>query len=169
MKVAHGRASILAIALLSMVATACLLKLSFAQNGQPAGDGPHFFLVSYDETVITDPTQRQLYQSLADVLNGWQQIPNDRLNYYSAVDNQNGYAITGWQGIITTVQPNNNGYSVTVSITPTLTTDAAGSQSVPMTADYSEVFQVNHDNTFQYTGFLDPQRLAGHLPDIADL
>ena len=134
---------------------------------QPVYDGPAAFLVSYDTQTNLDPNTAQLYQTLASVLNGSLRVPNDRLNYYSAVNSQNDCQILGWEGIVTGVAPNANGYLVTLDVHPYLGSVTDGASAFVVSGDYSEQYQVNNDGSFQYTGFLDPQGLAGQLPAIS--
>jgi hypothetical protein len=134
---------------------------------QVAGSGPPFFLVTYDMEANLGDCVAQTYQNMANILNGYADVPADRTNYYSAVDNANDCEITGWQAIISNVQPNCNGYLVTLSIIPTLASNTFGQSAVIMDSDYSEQYQVNNDGSFTYEGFLDPNGLAGEMPSIA--
>lgn len=119
--------------------------------------------VMFDPTNLDQNTQ-QLYQSMQDSLNGSTFVPNDRTNYYSQVNNVNGFTLNGWQGIITNVQPNPNGNLVTVDVLPGLSSDDVGACAIICDSDYSEQYQVFGDGTFQYIGFLDPQGLGGLMP-----
>lgn len=106
------------------------------QGGQQ-NDGPAFFLVSYDTKANLNQGEVQLYQNMVNLLNGYANVPQDRLNYFSALNNANGCTITGWQGYISNVQPNCNGYAVTISITPTLASNTYGQAAVVYDSDYS--------------------------------
>jgi hypothetical protein len=119
--------------------------------------------VAFDPTNLDQNTQ-QLYQSMQNSLNGSTFVPNDRTNYYSAVINVNGFVLNDWGGIITNVQPNANGFLVTVDVVPSLSSDTVGPNAIICDSDYSEQYQVFGDGSFQYVGFLDTQGLAGQMP-----
>jgi hypothetical protein len=78
----------------------------------------------------------------------------------------NSCTITGWTGVITGIQPNCNGYLVSVLVTPALSSDVYGASTIVVASDYTEQYQVNNDGSFQYLNSLDPQGLAGQLPDL---
>jgi hypothetical protein len=111
-----------------------------------------------------DANTQQLYQSMSDALDGFADVPNDRSNYYSAVNNVNGFVVLGWGGCITNVQPNGNGNLVTIAVTPPLAADGVGALALIIDSEYAEQYQVFADGTFQYVGFLDPLGFAGQMP-----
>lgn len=163
MKVRHGLIGIAAV-----LGVACLFTVVRGQV-PPPDDDPGPFLVSYNERIITDPDARLIAQNLANTLNGYNVIPNDRLAYYAAVNNNNGCEISAWQGSITDFQANANGYLVTMSVLPTLSSEEYGPATLVLNSDYTEQFQVNNDGTFAYAGSFDPQGLAGLMPSLAGL
>jgi hypothetical protein len=134
------------------------------QNPPPADPQPAFSVGFNDQAVPMD--QIQLYQNIATTLSGFNQVPNDRLTYYSAVNNNNNCTIVGWGGFITGIQPNCNGYLVSVLVTPSLSSPVYGGAAIVIGADYTEQYQVNNDGSFQYLNSLDPQGLAGQMPDL---
>jgi hypothetical protein len=158
---------IVLVAILGIGAT--VLSMGICVNSVRGDDDPPDFWVTYDNQVIVDPNAQQLYQSMGNILTGWAGLPNDRLNYYSAVDNNNDCVINGWQGIISNVEANCNGYLVTVAVVPLLASDTYGTTAVVMDSDYSEQFQVFKDSTFEYIQSLDPLGLAGQMPGLAGL
>lgn len=124
-------------------------------------------------TVMFDPTDldantQQLYQTMQDSISGYAVTPNVRTAYYTTVNNANGYVVNDWCGLITNVQPNANGYLVSVDVVPSLSgnTVACG---VIVDSDYSEQYQVFADGTFQYVGSLDPQGTSGQMFTIIGL
>jgi hypothetical protein len=158
------------IAIASLACAACLFKTVRSRvvppparaavvDGLPLG-------VCFSPLNLDQATQ-QLYQNMVNILNGYTGVPNDRLNYYSAIVNADGYSVGVWTGGISSVQPNCNGYLVTVLVTPAFSSPDYGPVGVPVDSDYSEQYQVFNDNTFQYVGSLDPQGLAGQMPAIA--
>lgn len=175
-----GRIAVVAIVVIG--GTACFWRLALARVGQQPSrygpqigqefippDGPTAFLVSINGTANLDPNTKQLHQSMATALNGYAVVPNNRLTYWSAVNNANAFVVMGWQGMITDVQANGNGNLVTVMVSPSLASDTYGQACVILNSDYSEQYQVNNDGTFVYVGSFDPQGLAGQLPGIASL
>ena len=67
-----------------------------------------------------DAATYQLYESVRSNINGDVNIPIARTNYYSTVNNVNGYNLNGWGGIITSIQPNAHGYLVSIDVQPEL-------------------------------------------------
>lgn len=145
-----------------LIAALAALKGVHAQIGQPPNDGPPAFLVVGDPDAPAG--SQATFDAMAATLNGSPAIPADRINFFAAVINPPNSVITGWQGVVTGVQPNGTGNQVTVLVSPTLTTDTYGPATIITSSQYSEVYQVNADNTFQYLGFLDPQNMAGQPP-----
>lgn len=123
--------------------------------------------LTFDPTNLDAYTQ-QLYQTMQNIINSYAISPNDRIIYYSAVDNVNGYMVNGWQGIITNVQQNANGYLASIDVLPDLSSDSAAS-AIIVDSDYSEQFQVFPDGSFQYTRSFDPLGQAGQMPTIIGL
>jgi hypothetical protein len=132
-------------------------------------DQPPAFCVVVDPTLNLTPDQQALYQQMATDLQDVAAIPNDRLNYYSAVNNPPNYVIRGWGGTVQNVQPDCcGGYLVTVFVKPHLSTTAYGNSTIILTSDYCEIYQVTNDVP-QYVSFTDPAGLAGQMPDFLGL
>jgi len=169
MKVAFGKyfalASVLCVAgllaMFNLLPSNRTAKASLQQPGLPLS-------VMFDASNLDANTQ-QLYQSMQNSIDGFAITPADRASYYSAVNNVNGYTVNSWQGIITNVQQNANGYLVSVDVLPGLSEDNGSACAITANSDYSEQFQVFADGTFQYVGSLDPQGLAGQMPVIVGL
>lgn len=78
--------------------------------------------VGVDWSLQLDPDTQALYQRMADLLSGVTTVPNDRLNYYSAVNKPPDWVIERWSGLVTNVQPAaGGGYTVTVTANPHFT------------------------------------------------
>lgn len=123
--------------------------------------------VEADWSLELNESDQALYDQVAATLTGVSDIPNDRTNYYSAVNNTPGYTINGWTGLVNSVTPDGNGgYNVTVSVDPKLSTTQFGLYT-DMESDYSEQYSINANNNVTYLGFLDPQGLAGLLTSFA--
>jgi hypothetical protein len=123
--------------------------------------------MSFDPSNLDANTQ-QLYQSMQDAINGYAITPANRTTYFSAVYNSNGFVANGWAGTITNVQPNGNGYLVSVDVIPCMSCEWAAC-AIIVDSDYYEQYQVFPDGTFQYVGSFDPQGLAGQMPTIIGL
>ncbi len=156
------------VIVVGLAAAACLVAGVYGYAARRTAQVQGYPLeVSVDSTGMDQYTQ-QLYQSMQNILNGYTGLPADRLNYYAAVNDANGWVIVGWGGFITNVQPNGSNFVVTLTVRPTLSSDTQGACGAILNADYSEIYEVFGDGTFLYTGFLDPLGLAGRLPqDIA--
>ncbi len=169
MKTAFGKFVAFATALIAVGTLAMsyfpasyrVAKASLQQPGLPLS-------LMFDSSIL-DANAQQLYQSMQDVINGYAITPADRTTYYSAVNNANGHVVNGWQGIITNVQQNANGYLVSIDVIPSLSSDTGSACEIVFDSDYSEQYQVFADSTFQYVGSLDPQGLAGQMPVIVGL
>jgi hypothetical protein len=132
-------------------------------HGMPDDDGLPPFNVLVDPTLTLTPAQLAIYQQLATDISGFATIPNDRLNYYSAINSPPDSTIGGWNGLIQNVQANDCGYVVTVFVTPNLSTTDFGGATVICVSDYCETYQVTND-IVQYLGFTDPNGLGGQSP-----
>jgi hypothetical protein len=112
--------------------------------------------------------QQALYNDMALAVSGYTTVPQDRLNYYSAVNSPPNYVINGWGGIITNVAAQDGGtYLVTVAVFPYLSTAALGASTM-VGSDYSEQYSVDESENVTYAGFLDPQGLAGSMPVLSN-
>lgn len=139
----------------------------------PKATGATFQQSGLPLTVMFDPTNldanaQQLYQAMQNAISGYAITPPDRTTYFSAVNDDNGYTVNGWRGIITNVQPNANGNLVSVDVLPDLSCDGAAC-AVIVDSDYFEQYQVFPDGTFQYVESFDPQGLAGQMPTMVGL
>lgn len=122
--------------------------------------------VSVDFTLNLDPQSQALYQQMATAISAYIGVPNDRLNYYSAVNNPPNWVIGGWGGLVHDVEPDGNGgYVVTVLVNPDLSATPYGT-GVTISTDYSERYSVDANNNVQYLGFLDPGGWAGQQPFV---
>jgi len=120
---------------------------------------PDPFEVIVDPDLNLDPNTQALYQQMAATLDGYAAVPQDRLNFYSALNN-----IAAWGGVVEDVQPNGGGYLVTVNVNAVLSPGDNGLVSfVAMPGPYSEIYQVTN-GVIQYMGFNDPQNAAGQQP-----
>ena len=127
------------------------------------GDDPPFFNAIVNPNLNLDANTFALYQQMATTLSAVTDVPNDRLNYYSAVNQPPVYQILGWEGMVSTVQANNGGYLVGVSVVPYLS--AEGGAGVVSNSDYLETYQITN-GVVQYVGSADPQSLAGQMPVV---
>jgi hypothetical protein len=109
-----------------------------------------------------DPETKALYEQLAKQLSGVG-VPDDRLNFYSALIGAPGYRIKGWAGVIDAAAPIPGGYLVTVRVSPSVDSDRFGPATV-VSSEYAEQYRVIN-GTVQYVGFLDPEGMFGKFPD----
>ena len=125
----------------------------------PFGPGSPTWQVSVDWGLTLDDDTQQLYQQMADLLTTVTDIPADRLNYYSAVNNAE-WVIGGWNGMVDNVQPAaGGGYLITVSAVPYF----PDRTQVAIYSEYTEQYLINQ-GTMTYVGFQDPNHLAGTMP-----
>ena len=135
-------------------------------SGRVDGDPPPDpFPVAIDPTLNLDPDTQALYQQMATALDGYAAVPNDRLNFYSAINNPPNSAVTCWGGFVEDVQPAaGGGYQVTVAVTASTATSDLGPRTLPaMAGPYYELYNVN-GGVIQYLGFQDPRNVAGQPP-----
>ena len=123
--------------------------------------------VSYDPTGL-DPATDQLYQNIENTLQGDSGYPNNRATFFSGYNADNGFTMRGWGAYITAVEPNGNGYLVTLSITPGLSSTTIGTICLIADLNYSEQYQVNNDGTFQYVASFDSNNAAGLVSTLID-
>ncbi len=165
MKSSSGRYAVLVVAL----GTATLFAMIHTHTSHQAAGAslqqPGLPLSVMFDSSNLDQTTRQLYQAMQDALDGYAVTIDARTAYYSAVDNVNGYTVNGWQGIITDVEQNANGYLVSIDVVPGLSADWTAC-AVIVDSDYSEQYQVNNDGSVVYVGSLDPKGLAGQMPTM---
>ncbi len=115
-------------------------------------------------TLNLNQNQQNLYEEMALVLSSYTTVPQDRLDYYSAVNSPPGSVINGWSGVLTNVQAEAGGsYLVTVLVSPYLSTATYGAVT-SVDTDYSEQFTINANDQVTYVGFLDPLGYAGETP-----
>ena len=80
--------------LAAVVTSVCLLKVVHAELPQepiPADDTP-LFCVGFDADIVP-AAQQPLYRQIVKTLIGFTDVPNDRLTYFSAVNNNNNCVI----------------------------------------------------------------------------
>jgi len=131
----------------------------------PLVAGGNTWSVRVDWTLNLNNQQEALYQQMTTLLSNNTTIPQDRLNYYSAVNNPPTYVISGWGGVLTNVQQQGNGtYLLTVSVCPFFSAAALFGSSTEVFTDYSEQYSVDANNSLSYVGFLDPKGWAGQMP-----
>lgn len=132
----------------------------------PAAAQPQpFWRVSVSWGLQLDANTQALYQHMADLLSGVTAVPNDRLNYYSAVNRPPDWVIGGWTGMVTDVQPSvGGGHVVTVTANPVF----PDWTSVTIFSDYSEHYNIDQFNNIVYVGFSDPNNWAGKMPGFAN-
>jgi len=119
-----------------------------------------------DFTLQLDAPTAALYQQMVTLMGGYTAVPNDRLNYFSAVLNNPDFVLERWGGLLSNVQPNPmGGYLLTVKIGPQLSSPT--SQPMIFNWNYGEQFSVDANNNIQYVGFLDPDNGAGKLPGMS--
>jgi hypothetical protein len=112
---------------------------------------------------------QQLYQSMASVLTGVVIVPNDRLNYWSAVNNPPNSSISSWYGSVTVVTPDGNGgYLVTVAASPNVTLASGGAVSASL-GNYTEQWDIDVNNNATFVQSFDPEGLAGQMPTLMAL
>jgi hypothetical protein len=109
-----------------------------------------------------DPETKALHEQLAKQLSGVG-VPDDRLNFYSALIGAPGYRITGWTGVLDEADPIPGGYLVTVRVGPSLESDELGNATI-VDSEYAEQYRVVN-GTVQYVGFLDPEGMFGKFPE----
>jgi len=120
--------------------------------------------VSVDWSLTLNASDQALYQRMATLLSGVTAVPNDRLNYYSAVINDIG----SWGGLVSIVQSDNNGgYVVTVPVSGCVLSGHLGGSSMTLFTDYSELYHIDANNNVTYAGFLDPNGWAGSMPGMS--
>ena len=130
-----------------------------------AADTPFWNVTVLWSLNLDGPTQA-LYQQMANLLSGVNAVPNDRLNYYSAVNDPPTWVIQSWSGMVSNVVANPDGsYQVTVTANPLF----AGQSSLSLLSDYSEIYNIDQDNNINYVGFSDPNNWAGTIPGLANM
>jgi hypothetical protein len=127
--------------------------------------GAQVFPVYIDSEMNLDPTTQALYQQMATTLTGYAVVPNDRTNYFSALNNNPDFQFNYWTGVVLNVQAVAGGNLVTVGVDPVFTNRA----SVLTPCDYSEQYLVGNDGSITYQGFSDPNGYAGQMPTANDL
>lgn len=127
------------------------------QGGVPqvavAFDDPAFDVEVPPDLSLT-PVQLALYESMADQISSYADIPTARTNFFSGA----GYTLLGWEGNVNDVTAIAGGYRVTVSVVPRLVT--GDDTPVSVSSDYSERFDVIN-NTVTYIDSLDPLGQSG--------
>ena len=117
--------------------------------------------VTVDWGLTLDANHQALYQNMATLLSGVAAVPQDRDNYYSVIINDVG----SWLGMVSDVQAaNGGGYVVTVSVSPLISPGSLYGDATGVGGDYSEIYHVDVNNNVTYSGFTDPEGMAG-LPD----
>lgn len=116
--------------------------------------------VVVDPTLQLDQNTQNLYQQMASILDGSSFVPADRRNYYSAYVNSNTETIHGWSSWLQNVAPNCNGYIVTITVIPTMSSSNAGGCTILDGSSYFEQYEVTNGQA-QYVGFIDPNGTAG--------
>ena len=167
MKSRYGRSTVI----VATLAIAGLCTMIYTQSSRRAAASysqqPGLPLVVTFNPTNRDANTQQLYQTMQNLINGFAMTPADRMTYYSAMNNVNGYVIDSWCGFITNVQQNANGYLVSIDVLPEIS--GAAACAIVTGVDYSEQYQVFADGSFQYVGSLDPQGLAGQMPGVIGL
>lgn len=129
----------------------------FTEPVQP----PASFKVEVDQDLI-DPDDMQACEQIAILLSTSNQVPNDRLAYYSAVDDPPHFIIEGWGGMIESISDDNGVKVVSVAVRVFLNSLEYGPRTFAR-SDYSEIYRVSGDS-FQYVGFTDPKGWGGKMP-----
>jgi hypothetical protein len=125
--------------------------------------------LSVDPQLQLDAPTQQLYQQMSNAINGNAFVPNDRLTYYSSVNDQNSYTINGWAGFVENVQDDGNGgYLVSIRVSPQLDSTDFDLNSIVCDFNYTETYDVNN-GVCNYVGFADPAGLSGQMPCIIQL
>ncbi len=127
------------------------------------GNNP-VFPVSVDSGLTLDQTTQALYQQMATTLTGYATVPNDRTNYFSALNNNADFQFGWWAGTIENVQTINGGHVVTVGVYPVFTNRA----TVLVPNDYTEQYLVGNNGSITYQGSADPNGYAGQMPGNVD-
>jgi len=108
-----------------------------------------------------DANTQTLYQQMATLLSGVTAVPNDRVNYDSAVIND----IANWQASLSNVQSDGSGgHAVTLRVGPVIAEGKWFGSSGTMASDYTEIYHVDSKNNITYVGFTDPNGSAGQEP-----
>ena len=127
---------------------------------------PPFWDVGVDWGLQLDAETQALYQQMANLFSTVNAVPNDRLNYYSAVNDPPNWTIQNWTGLVTGVAANGDGtYQVTVTANPCF----AQSTTLVILSDYSEIYHVDQNNNATYVGFSDPNNWAGTIPGLVNM
>jgi hypothetical protein len=131
-----------------------------AMNVEPA------FPVTVSHTLDLADDGKALYEQMAKQLTGLAAVPDDRLNFYSAV--LQAYRIRGWMGMVDHVEPIPGGYLVTVLVGPDIEpTDEIG-PIIGVFSRYAEQYRVVN-GVIQYAGCLDPENMAGKMPGMLSM
>jgi hypothetical protein len=117
------------------------------------------FPVSVDPTLDLDPSTLARFQKLADQLTGHADVPNARLDFYSAFVESREFKVTGWQGILMDAEPNPGGTIVKLGVMPAFAIPLA------FAVNYYENYLVRDDGAIQFLGTEDPLNFAGRFPD----
>ncbi|QEH38093.1 hypothetical protein OJF2_66910 [Aquisphaera giovannonii] len=125
--------------------------------------------VTVNPDLQLDAPSQLIYQQMANTLKGSGFVPNARLTYYSSVNNQGSYSITGWLAFIENVQPDGSGgYIVTISVSPAINDASYSLNSVVADFNYTEKYHIPN-NSFTYIDSFDAEGLAGQYPAILRL
>ena len=123
--------------------------------------------VDYDSTNLDDATN-QIYLNVQNTLTGFTGYPNDRATFFAGYNDSNGFSLSGWGAWIHAVQANGNGFLVTVSVSPGLSSSKIGADCQIDDLAYTEQYQINNDGTFQYIASFDPNNQAGQVSALID-
>jgi hypothetical protein len=156
-----------ALLLMASATAVVFLKTSQAMPNVPVMQSNTFPMSVRFEPTNLDAGTVQLYQNIANVLNGYNVLPDNRANFFSAYNADNGFSIFLWNASIVAAQQNCNGYLVTLRVWPGMSS-TFGTDCIINDLSYSEQYQVNNDSTVVYIGSLDPNGQAGLLSSSID-
>ncbi len=124
--------------------------------------------VSHNPQAALDAKTLVLHKRLASIIDGWDEIPEARVHYFSGVGNIPSGTVNGWQGTIIHVEPSDGGYLVTMRIMPSIISEL-GACTIPLGCNYLEQFLVTKANTFEFVASLDPDGSAGEPKPVIGL
>ncbi len=125
--------------------------------------------VGVDPQLQLDAQTQLLYQQMATTLDGYANVPDSRVTYYGAVNNQGNYSIAGWGAFVEGVQSDGNGgYNVNLSVTPSVIDSTYGLNTIIFDLNYSESYNINN-GVINYLNSADPGGQSGQLPIIVQM
>lgn len=121
--------------------------------------------VSVDWSLKLDAPTKELYERMATILSTVTTVPNDRLTYYSAINQPPAWVIERWIGMVKDVQAQVDGsYLVTAAAIPCM----AKNSQLAILSCFEEQYLITQDSVL-YQRSLDPKHWAGLMPWMSNL